>query len=129
MTLWLSADSAHSTSFLSHSRMTGSSHAPSRARRATSARNGASCSVSSARPAARARNPAMRGGDTSQNDNYNISAATFRTLTGQTLTQTSVIAQLLQPGTVYLPRVNSVDFRLSKKLNIGKAKLATSMVA
>jgi len=63
------------------------------------------------------------GGDTSQNQNYNISAAAFRTLTGQTMTQTSVIVRLLQPGTTYLPRLNYGDIRVSKRVQIGKYRL------
>jgi hypothetical protein len=63
------------------------------------------------------------GGDSSQNINYNISAAAFRTLTGQTLTQTSVIVRLVEPGTLYLPRLNLMDIRVSKRVQIGKYRL------
>ena len=63
------------------------------------------------------------GADSSQNILYNISAANFRTLTGQTLTQTSVIVRLAQPGTIYLPRLNLADIRLSKRVQIGKYRL------
>ena len=64
------------------------------------------------------------GADSSQNNNYSISKAIFKTATGQTLTQTSVLVQLLQPGTVYLPAINTVDVRLSKKVQMGKATCA-----
>jgi len=63
------------------------------------------------------------GGEGSQNENYNISAAAFKTLTGQTMTQTSVIVRLLQPGTTYLPRLNYGDIRVSKRFQIGKYRL------
>jgi Carboxypeptidase regulatory-like domain len=63
------------------------------------------------------------GGDGSQNINYNISAAAFRTLTGQTLTQTSVIVRLEQPGTIYLPRLNYADIRLAKRMDMGKYRV------
>ncbi len=63
------------------------------------------------------------GGEGSQNENYNISAATFRTLTGQTMTQTQVIVRLLQPGTAYTDRVTTVDIRLSKRVQIGRCRL------
>jgi hypothetical protein len=63
------------------------------------------------------------GADSSQNNNYSISKAIFKTATGQTLTQTSVLVQLLQPGTVYLPAINTVDVRLSKKVQVGKVRV------
>jgi Carboxypeptidase regulatory-like domain len=63
------------------------------------------------------------GADASQNNNYSISKAIFRTATGQTLTQTSVLVQLLQPGTVYLPAINTVDVRLSKKVQVRKVRV------
>jgi hypothetical protein len=63
------------------------------------------------------------GADSSNNDNYSISKAIFKTATGQTLTQTSVLVQLLQPGTLYLPAINTVDFRFAKKFELGKARL------
>ena len=65
----------------------------------------------------------QNGGDTSLNNNYNISAATFRTLTGQTLTQTSVIVRLLEPGTTYLPRLNYGDIRVAKRVQLGRYRL------
>lgn len=58
-----------------------------------------------------------------QNVNYNISAANFRALTGQTLTQTSVIVRLAQPGTLYLPRLTFGDVRVSKRVQVGKYRL------
>ena len=63
------------------------------------------------------------GGDQSYNRNYNISANTFKTLTGQTLTQTSVTVKLLQPGTTYTPRVTQIDLRLTKRVQIGRYRL------
>ena len=62
-------------------------------------------------------------GEGSQNENYNISAATFKTLTNQTMTQTNVIVRLLQPGTAYTDRVTSVDIRVSKRFQIGRYRL------
>ena len=63
------------------------------------------------------------GTDTSQNRNYSISKAIFMAATGQTLTQTSVLVQLLQPGTVYLAAINTADIRISKKVQLGKVTL------
>lgn len=64
------------------------------------------------------------GVDQSQNRNYNISAATFRNITGgQTLTQPSVIVRLLQPGTTYTDRVNQLDIRFTKRVEFGRYRL------
>jgi hypothetical protein len=63
------------------------------------------------------------GADASQNETYSISQTIFRNLTGQTLTQTSALVALLQPGSVYLPAINTVDLRLSKRMQLGKARL------
>jgi hypothetical protein len=71
--------------------------------------------------------PTQNGLDQSQNDIYNLSPAAFKTLTGATLTQAQVQAALLQPGTVYLPRINSMDLRFSKKVTVGRCKLTGNL--
>ena len=63
------------------------------------------------------------GSDTSQVESYSVSQTIFKNGTGQTLTQTSVSVPLLQPGTVYLPAISTVDVRFSKRVQIGKARL------
>jgi hypothetical protein len=65
----------------------------------------------------------QNGGDQSLNEVYNLNATAFKALTGQTLTQTQVIAELRQPGTMYLPRINTTDIRFSKNLTVGKMRL------
>ncbi len=65
---------------------------------------------------------AANGADPSINRNYNISQATFRTATGQALTQTSVIVPLLVPGTEFLPRINTADVRFSKVFSLGGSR-------
>ena len=67
------------------------------------------------------------GADSSQNINYSVSTSIFKTATGQTANfasgTTSVSLKLVQPGTVYLPRVTSMDLRLSKRITVGRYKL------
>jgi hypothetical protein len=64
----------------------------------------------------------QNGGDQSLNEVYNLNASAFKALTGQTLTQTQVIAELRQPGTTYLPRINTTDIRFSKSVTVGKMR-------
>jgi hypothetical protein len=57
--------------------------------------------------------------------NYNISKATFRSLTGQTLTQTQIIVPLDNPSRPdrYLPTQQQVDLRLAKIMRLGNKRL------
>lgn len=63
------------------------------------------------------------GDDASQNETYSISKAIFLAGTGKVLTQTSQTVQLLQPGTVYLPDIRTVDVRFSKRVQMGRYRL------
>ncbi len=58
---------------------------------------------------------------------YVLSAANFRAQTGVTLSQASVTMLLNQPGRDYLPRVNQVDFTISKSLVFGKVRVAPEL--
>ena len=58
-----------------------------------------------------------------------MTKAQFLALTGQTLTQTNVSVALLQPGTQYYPRINSLDVRLSKKVSFGPRSLTVAVDA
>ena len=67
------------------------------------------------------------GSDNSQGESYSISQSIFKAGTGQTLTQTSVAVALIQPGMIYLPRLSTVDIRLSKRVQIGRYRVQGQM--
>ncbi|MDR1988678.1 MAG: carboxypeptidase regulatory-like domain-containing protein [Acidobacteriaceae bacterium] len=54
---------------------------------------------------------------------WNVDQATFKSLTGATLTQPSVSVQLLQPGKKLLDRQNQLDLRLKRAFRVGKVDL------
>lgn len=72
---------------------------------------------------------AQNGIDQSNTLVYTMTKAQFLALTGQTLTQTNVSVALLQPGTQYYPRINSLDVRLSKKVSFGPRSLTVAVDA
>lgn len=54
---------------------------------------------------------------------YLVTAASFRTLTGATLGQSSLNLRLNEPGSDYLDRVNQLDVTIGKVLTVGKARV------
>lgn len=61
--------------------------------------------------------------DPSLRVNWNVSQATFKALTGATLTQSSVNVPLNGPGTKLLDRQNQLDVRLKRTFTLGKVSL------
>ena len=61
--------------------------------------------------------------DPSLRVNWSLDRATFKTLTGQTLTQSSVTVPLVAPGTKLLGRQNQLDVRLKRQFTVGRITL------
>jgi hypothetical protein len=61
------------------------------------------------------------------NQTYVVTAANFRTLTGVTMGQTSATLRLSEPGSVYLDRVNQLDFTLAKTFNVRRVRLTPEL--
>jgi hypothetical protein len=55
---------------------------------------------------------------------YVVTAANFRTITGVAMGQSSVTVRLNKPGERYLPRVNQLDFTVSKSFKVGAARVS-----
>jgi hypothetical protein len=55
---------------------------------------------------------------------YVLTAASFRTITGVTMGQSSITMRLNKPGEEYLPRVNQLDMTFSKSFKIGSARVS-----
>jgi carboxypeptidase family protein len=55
---------------------------------------------------------------------YVVTAASFRTVTGVAMGQSSVSLRLNKPGEEYLPRVNQLDMTFSKSFRIGSARVS-----
>jgi hypothetical protein len=53
-----------------------------------------------------------------------VTAANFRTITGVAMGQSSVTLRLNKPGEEYLPRVNQLDFTISKAFKVGSARVS-----
>jgi hypothetical protein len=52
--------------------------------------------------------------------NYVVTAAAFRTMTGVTLNQASVnVRPLSEPGSIYYERINQLDFTVAKQFRVG----------
>ena len=54
---------------------------------------------------------------------YLVTAANFRTLTGVTMGQASVNLRLNEPGSLYLDRVNQLDFTIAKSLQLRNVRV------
>ena len=54
---------------------------------------------------------------------WSVDRATFKTLTGQTLTQSSVNVPLNAPGTKFLDRQNQLDVRLKRSFKVRGVQL------
>jgi hypothetical protein len=61
--------------------------------------------------------------DPSLRVNWVVDRATFKTLTGQTLTQSSVTVPLIAPGTKFLSRQNQLDIRLRRSFTVNRVVL------
>ncbi|HEY2149943.1 MAG TPA: TonB-dependent receptor [Vicinamibacterales bacterium] len=61
--------------------------------------------------------------DPSLRVNWVVDRATFKTLTGQTLTQSSVTVPLNAPGTKFLSRQNQLDLRLRRSFTLNRVTL------
>ncbi|HEY1909477.1 MAG TPA: TonB-dependent receptor [Vicinamibacterales bacterium] len=61
--------------------------------------------------------------DPSLRVNWVVDRATFKTLTGQTLTQSSVTVPLNAPGTKFLSRQNQLDIRLRRSFTVNRVTL------
>jgi hypothetical protein len=55
---------------------------------------------------------------------YVVTAASFRTITGVTMGQSSITMRLNKPGEEYLPRVNQLDMTISKSFKVGSARVS-----
>ncbi|MBI3399900.1 MAG: TonB-dependent receptor [Acidobacteria bacterium] len=61
--------------------------------------------------------------DPSLRVNWSVDRTLFRTLTGQTLTQSSVTVPLIAPGTKLLDRQNQLDIRLKRQFRVRRFTL------
>jgi hypothetical protein len=67
--------------------------------------------------------------DPSLRVNWSVDRALFRSLTGQTLTQSSVTVPLIAPGTKLLGRQNQLDVRLKRVFRVRRATLEAQVDA
>jgi hypothetical protein len=67
--------------------------------------------------------------DPSLRVNWSVDRALFRSLTGQTLTQSSVTVPLIPPGTKLLDRQNQLDVRLKRAFKVRVATLEAQLDA
>jgi hypothetical protein len=61
------------------------------------------------------------------NQTYLVTAATFRNITGVAMGQTSASLRLSEPGSVYLDRVNQLDFTLAKTLTVRHVRVTPEL--